>query len=97
MLPLSPVELQSQIAARARAARLAQNLTQSGLAERSGVSLGSLRRFERTGQISLESLVKIAWALRAEGDFERLFEPPEFESLDEVLAEKPKRQRGQRK
>jgi len=29
------------------------------MAERSGVSLGSLKRFENTGKISLESLLKL--------------------------------------
>ena len=29
------------------------------MAERSGVSLGSLKRFENTGNISLESLLKL--------------------------------------
>ena len=49
--------------------RLFLNLTQEGLANRSGVSLGSLKRFETTGQISLESLLKIAFILDCLDDF----------------------------
>jgi transcriptional regulator with XRE-family HTH domain len=43
--------------------RLKFNLTQQGLSKRSGVSLGSLKRFESSGQISLESLLKVALVL----------------------------------
>lgn len=96
MLPLTPEEIQQQLAERVRAARLRRSLTQAGLAARSGVSLGSLRRFERTGEIALASLVKIALALEAERDFEALFSAPEFETLDEALegARRPRRRRG---
>lgn len=88
-------EMLSHVAKRARALRLRREPTQRGLAERSGVSLGSLKRFEQTGQVSFESLLKIAVALKAAQDFMALFEPPEYQTLDEVLAEeKPKRQRG---
>ncbi len=86
MLTPTPTEIQQQIAHRARSARLRLALTQAGLAARSGVSLGSLRRFERTGEIALASLVKIAVALDAEQGFEALFAAPDFETLDEALA-----------
>lgn len=96
MLSLSPGELQRDLATRARALRLARSLTQAGLAARSGVSLGSVRRFERTGEISLASLLKIAFALDAERGFGGLFAAPEFESLDEAIAaeSEPRRKRG---
>lgn len=98
MLPLQLMtvpELRSHFAARARARRLDQNLTQQGLADRAGVSLSSLKRFERTGQVAWESLLKIAMALGALDDFRDLFKPPEFRTLDEVLAaDEPRRKRG---
>ena len=47
-----------EIAERAKFRRLEQNLTQEGLALRSGVSLGSIKRFERSGEISLKSLME---------------------------------------
>lgn len=94
MFALAPDEVLRQIADRARTARLSQGLTQATLAKRAGVSLGSLRRFEQTGRIALESLVQVAFALGAERDFEALFAPPAFERLDDVLASRPKRQRG---
>ena len=69
----SQQEVLQDIVLRAKHKRLEQNLTQQGLSVRSGVSLGSIKRFERFGQISLKSLVDIALALGCLGDFEELF------------------------
>ncbi len=84
------------VAARVKAMRLALRLTQVGLENRSGVSLGSIKRFEKTGQISLESLLKIAMVLGSLEDFERVFTAREkpLPSLDVLMAEKKKRKRG---
>lgn len=72
----TPAEIALEIAHRAKRVRLNANLSQSGLAERSGVSLGSLKRFESTGQIALESLLKIALTLNCLNDFNALFLTP---------------------
>lgn len=66
-------EIIDALAARAKTRRLALNLTQAGLELRSGVSLGTIKLFERTGKISLESLVKITIALGVSDDFGLLF------------------------
>ena len=50
-----PHEIIQEIAARAKVRRLALDLTQEGLASRSGVPLSTLKQFEHTGKISLES------------------------------------------
>lgn len=93
---LSAVDVQDGLAKRLRNARLAANLTQQGLAERAGVSLGSLKRFEREGEVSLKNLVKLAFALRLEDDFEKIFQPREEASLDTLLEQtlSKTRQRG---
>ena len=93
----SPREICGLLADRLKAARLAKNLSQQGLAERSGVSYGSLRRFESTGNASLEMVARIALALELERGFEPLFEPPSFRSINEVLAEPLTRKRGTKK
>ena len=49
--------------------RLFLELTQEGLAKRSGVSLGSIKRFESSGEISLKSLLKLAVVLECLDDF----------------------------
>ena len=63
---LNPKTLAKNLSKRVRARRLELNLTQAGLAKRSGVSLGSIQRFENQAEISLKSLLKIAVALKAE-------------------------------
>ncbi len=69
----SPLELRLELAERARALRIARNLRQADLAERSGVTLASLRRFERDGEISLKNLMLIAIALNRAQDFDAVF------------------------
>ena len=81
-----------------RERRLANNLSQRGLAARSGVSLGSLRRFETTGHIALDSLIRIAKELGAMSDIISATEPliPQFQTIEDVLNNNPAnpRQRG---
>ncbi|MBY0545557.1 MAG: helix-turn-helix domain-containing protein [Gammaproteobacteria bacterium] len=94
---LTPHEVATQLAERAQAKRLVLNLSQKTLSERSGVSFGVIKKFERTGKISLESLLRLAWILDALDDFNALFKPapPEsFLSLDELLKAKTSRKRG---
>lgn len=77
--------------------RLDLNLTQEYLSNKSGVSLGSLKRFERSGKISLESLLKLALVLECLEDFKNIAQPKEIEihSIDQLLKkEKPAKKRG---
>ena len=96
LLKQTPDAICSGLAARERARRREQKISQSELAARSGVSLGSLKRFEQTGQISLESLVKLAGALGYSGDFSALFERKAYASIEEVIADaEANRRKGQ--
>lgn len=90
--------MQKRIASKARDLRLELNLSQQTLSERSGVSYGSLKKFEQTGQISLESLLKLAVVLECMDGFNALFPQKRAEhvlSLDELL-ENGKRKRGRK-
>lgn len=80
-----PGEVLKSVAQNMIAKRKAQGLTQVQLAEASGVSLGSIKRFERTHQISLASLVNIAFALHCEDDFSQLFSERSYSSIDDVI------------
>jgi transcriptional regulator with XRE-family HTH domain len=91
----SPQDVVSGIADRAKQRRLEANLTQSGLAARAQVSLGTLKLFERTGKSSVEFLIAIAFALGAEQEFESLFPPRPRKSIEDVIS-KPVRVRGRR-
>jgi transcriptional regulator with XRE-family HTH domain len=69
-LPKNPSEMMYELQVRFKARRRTLGYTQKVLAERSGVSLGSLKRFESSGQISFESLLKLALVLECLEDFE---------------------------
>jgi transcriptional regulator with XRE-family HTH domain len=62
-------------------------LTQADLAARSGVPLGTRKRFERLGAVSLSSLLAVAEALDALDELHALFPRPEARTLDEVEAQ----------
>lgn len=84
----TPYEMLKKVAERARFKRLSLNLSQQSLSERSGVSYSVLKNFERTGKISLESLLKLALALGSLNDFKSLFvfdQAEEIRSLDELI------------
>lgn len=84
----SPSEMTVIIAKKAQKQRLELNLSQKTLSEKSGVSYGTLKKFEQTGQISLESLLKIALALGEMDQFENLFTKGDDKlpaSLDKLL------------
>lgn len=92
-----PRENMKVIAGRAKARRLSLNLTQEGLASRSGVSLGTLKQFEHTGKISLESLLKLSVALGNSHEFDGLFAANQFPtgiSLDALIKASKLRKRG---
>ncbi|MGN1099419.1 MAG: helix-turn-helix domain-containing protein [Christensenellales bacterium] len=58
---------------RVKTRRKELKLSQKLLAQKSGVSYASVRRFESTGDIALVSLLKIASALSCLEDFNALF------------------------
>ena len=83
----SILSIKNNIRDRVRNKRKALKLSQEELAKRSGVSFGSVKRFESTGEISLTSLLKIAIVLGSEGDFNSLFARKSYQSLQEVIDE----------
>lgn len=91
---LGPDELAQQLGERAAQLRLGLNWKRETLAERSGVSSASIKRFETTGHISLDHLLKLALALGCLDQFERLLEPPPATSiadLDRQATQRPRR------
>ena len=71
------------LALRLRSIRKRKKIGQIKLADRSSVSYGSIKRFERTGQIGLASLFRIAEALGVSCELDRLFthHAPTFEEV----------------
>ncbi len=76
--------------------RLSLNLTQEGLSNKSGVSLGSIKRFETSGEISFESLLKLALVLNYLDDFKNIAnkKDEQYDSMDDLLKVKPIKKRG---
>ncbi len=81
-----PEEVALRLAQRVRRLRLNHEWKQSTLAERSGVSLATLRRFERTGLISLKHLLLLVFALGRLDEFWNLLEPSAAGSIREMEA-----------
>ncbi|MEI6679330.1 MAG: helix-turn-helix transcriptional regulator [Mariniphaga sp.] len=81
----NPEAILKNIARRMKRNRLELNLTQNAMAKRSGISLGSLKRFEHSGEISLKNLVMIAVAIDATEEFNLLFSGKKYQSIDELL------------
>lgn len=95
----TPKDVMLSLRDRFKSRRLMLGFTQKELSDRSGVSLGSLKRFEKSGQISLESLLKLGLILECLDDFESISQKREQpnSTLDEILQTKevklPKRGR----
>lgn len=80
-------EIAKEIAERVKQRRKECKLTQEELSKKSGVSYGSVKRFETKGEISLSSLINIAIALECEEDFGKLFTKKKYKSIQEVIDE----------
>ncbi|NQT78463.1 MAG: helix-turn-helix transcriptional regulator [Bacteroidetes bacterium] len=87
-----PFEILINTASKHRDLRKKAKLSQTELAERSGVSLGSIKRFETTGQISLESFLKLLHILGRLDDFDGILEPGDnMEEIENLFSNKYKR------
>lgn len=96
----SPTDVLDEVRQRFRSRRLALELTQAGLAKRAGVTLGSLKRFETTGLVAFDTLLKLALVLECLDDFDRIAvesdERLATRSLDAILAGDRRRKKGRR-
>jgi transcriptional regulator with XRE-family HTH domain len=93
---VSPTEMGKSLAERVKALRLLKGWTRNTLAQRSGVTAASLKRFETTGKASLELVLKVAHALARLDEFSKLLQPPTAQSIEELeqRVAKPVRKRG---
>ena len=81
----TPNEIAKNLAVKIREHRKKLKISQEVLAQKSGVSLGSIKRFETKNEISLQSFIKIAIALDLDNDIENLFTTKTYTSIDEVI------------
>ena len=80
-------DLDKALALRVKDIRKRRGYTQESLADASGVSYGSIKRFETTGMISLISLTKIAIILDCTDQIVDMFDNIEYRSIQEVINE----------
>ena len=79
-------EKQLEIVKRFVAIRKSKKISQQRLSVLSGVSYGSIRRFEKTGDISFASLVKLSLALQLYDDLDDLFKiRHDYKTIEDVI------------
>ena len=81
----TPCEIAKSLADKIKGHRKKLKISQEMLSQKSGVSLGSIKRFETKYEISLQSFIKIAIALDLDNDFEKLFSYQTYTSIDEII------------
>ncbi len=89
-------EIAKELAIRLRIQRLSQNIQQSELAERAGISRKTLTTFEQSGKVSLDVFLRIVGALGLSESLSALFEIKQQTIREMELAEQ-KRQRASRR
>lgn len=95
---MTPREICVELAKRLTAIRLQKTWTREVLAKNANINVHTLKRFERTGQISLERLIAICGALENQQEVERLFKPRQRIDVENwQAAMQPTRKRGKRK
>ena len=83
--PKTPNDIAKELVEKIKQYRKKLKISQTQLATKSGVSLGSIKRFESKYEISLNSFIKILIALNLEQDLENLFTQKGYNSIDEVI------------
>jgi len=83
--PKTPNDIAKELVEKIKQHRKKLKISQAQLASKSGVSLGSIKRFESKYEISLNSFIKILIALNLEQDLENLFTRKSYNSIDEVI------------
>ncbi len=83
----TPDEIDKQVAENVRKLRKRLGISQKRLSELTGVSYGSIKRFEATGAISFLALTKIAVELDAVDGIRELFTKVPYKSIEEVINE----------
>ena len=80
-------EIMYDLASRVKNIRKRRSITQQQLSYMSGVSYGSIKRFETSGEISLYSLIRITRTLDIIDEIDNLFTQVEYKSIEEILNE----------
>lgn len=77
-------EVAKKLAADFRARRIEKNHTRLQVAEKAGVSVSNIIRFEQKGLISLKNLIGIAMAMDYTAEIKDIFEQPKYSTMEEL-------------
>lgn len=67
-----------------RKRRIEKNLTREQVAEKSGIALANIVRFEQKGLISLKNLIGIAMAMEYTSEVRNIFSEPKYSTMEEL-------------
>ena len=67
-----------------RKRRIEKNLTREQVAEKSGVAVSNIVRFEQKGLISLKNLIGIAMAMGYVSEVKNIFAEPKYSTMEEL-------------
>lgn len=74
----------AQIASDFRHRRVEKGLTREQVAERAGVAVSNVARFEQKGLISLKNLILLAIALGYTSEIKGVFATPKYSTMEEL-------------
>ena len=83
----TPSDIAVKLAQKMKSIRKRRKITQKQMAARSNVSYATLRKFEKTGLISLESFIKLTMELGLTQELSNLFSTPVYNSIEEIVNE----------
>ena len=78
-----------------RKRRIEKNMTREQVAEKSGVAVSNIVRFEQKGLISLKNLIGIAMAMEYTSEIKNIFAEPKYSTMEELT--QIRRNRGNKK
>lgn len=76
-----------------RKRRIEKNLTRELVAEKSGVAVSNVVRFEQKGLISLKNLIGLAMAMGYTSEVKNIFSEPKYSTMEELTQIRKNRDR----
>ena len=80
----NPDEIAKEMANDFRRRRIEKNMTREQVADKSGVAVSNITRFEQKGLISLKNLIGIAMALEYTSEIRYIFSQPKYSTMEEL-------------
>lgn len=77
-------DIAKKLAADFRARRIEKNMTREQVAEKSGVAVSNIIRFEQKGLISLKNLIGIAMAMEYTAEVKNIFDRAKYSTMEEL-------------